>query len=417
MRRIVQLFVYVLAAFGGVVALAAVAFWMALPAALPGATPPVHYPFGAYPVGGPNPQFPADFAMAPPGKPAGEPFRVLMISSGGEGGAYGAGLLAASTAASEWPDFDVATGVSVGSLMATFAFAGVDRYADLHPLVDELAAAVAEGTERPRVVDIITAVLGRGTGVAHTIETFVRHVVDATLVGKIAAQHALGRRLYTVSTDITSGLPVMWDLGAIASRDADNKVQEIQDALLASISIPFMFPAHLIKDEQRYSLHVDGGIVRPFFVSSQIAKLGDARELEIYFLFNDKLKYLPAEQTVSTRFDLMLERVLSTMLHADVRSLLQKLLLDKLAFGWEVRVASIPQDVPASKIISANVADSIRSSFETAYGTAQAMIEGQGGLRSVWVPLTPQLVGLSDPCAIATNLCAHNDANGSSPSQ
>jgi predicted acylesterase/phospholipase RssA len=48
----------------------------------------------------------------------------LVLSEGGEDGAYGAGVLAGWTRAGTRPQFSVVTGVSTGALMAPFAFLG-----------------------------------------------------------------------------------------------------------------------------------------------------------------------------------------------------------------------------------------------------------------------------------------------------
>ena len=67
----------------------------------------------------------SDFNNALPPQPG--PW--LVLSSGGEDGAFGAGLLSGLTAAGKRPDYAVVTGVSTGALMAPFVFAG-PRYDD-----------------------------------------------------------------------------------------------------------------------------------------------------------------------------------------------------------------------------------------------------------------------------------------------
>ena len=67
----------------------------------------------------------ADFKNALPAQPG--PW--LILSSGGEDGAFGAGLLNGLTAAGKRPEYSVVTGVSTGALIAPFAFAG-PRYDD-----------------------------------------------------------------------------------------------------------------------------------------------------------------------------------------------------------------------------------------------------------------------------------------------
>lgn len=52
--------------------------------------------------------------------------RVLALSGGGAGGAFGAGALVGLSRARQRPDFDIVTGVSTGALIAPFALLGPD---------------------------------------------------------------------------------------------------------------------------------------------------------------------------------------------------------------------------------------------------------------------------------------------------
>ncbi len=51
-------------------------------------------------------------------------YAILVLSGGGSAGAFGAGFLSGWTKAGTRPDFKVVTGISTGSLQATFAFLG-----------------------------------------------------------------------------------------------------------------------------------------------------------------------------------------------------------------------------------------------------------------------------------------------------
>ena len=90
----------------------------------------------------------------------------LILSSGGADGAFGAGLLAGLTAAGKRPDYTVVTGVSTGSLMAPFVFAG--------PRYDE---ALREAYTKVTAADIFEA--GSSTG-----ESFVNSWPLRDLIAK-----------------------------------------------------------------------------------------------------------------------------------------------------------------------------------------------------------------------------------------
>src|ERR1700722_19548248 len=79
-----------------------------------------------------DPQLQRDFARAiqehpitqDPNSEAGPGYGGLVLSGGGDGGAYGAGLLCGWTENGDRPRFRIVTGVSTGALIAPFAFLG-----------------------------------------------------------------------------------------------------------------------------------------------------------------------------------------------------------------------------------------------------------------------------------------------------
>ena len=131
----------------------------------------------------------ADFKNALPAEPG--PW--LALSSGGEDGAFGAGLLVGLSAAGKRPDFAVVTGVSTGALMAPFIFAG-GRY-------DE-ALKKAYTTVTP--ADIFEA--GGSTGESFVsswpLRDFIAKEITPELMTDIAAADRAGRRLFVVTTNL-----------------------------------------------------------------------------------------------------------------------------------------------------------------------------------------------------------------------
>ena len=63
-----------------------------------------------------------------------KPSYILALSGGGEGGAFGAGILNGWTATGTRPEFTVVTGVSTGALIAPFAFLGSDYDGVRYPI-------------------------------------------------------------------------------------------------------------------------------------------------------------------------------------------------------------------------------------------------------------------------------------------
>jgi len=206
---------------------------------------------------------------------AGETVQVdfLAISGGGGNGAFGAGFLNGWSRSGTRPEFEIVTGVSTGAIIAPFAFLGSDYD-------DELARAYTEiGPDDVYVASILPALfngaaLADAAPLKHLIEAFS----DEALLDAIAAEHAKGRRLLILTTNIDAGRPVVWDLGAIASSGNPERLALFRDVILASASLPGVFPPvgiEVVASGQRYTeFHVDGGLTSQVFSYQPQVELG-----------------------------------------------------------------------------------------------------------------------------------------------
>ncbi len=190
--------------------------------------------------------------------PSGEPpvLDVLVLSGGGEKGAFGAGFLLGWTTVEgplRKPQFDIVTGVSTGALIAPFAFVG-----------DSLSAnQIADLYRRPSD-DWFR--LNGWFFFLPTSESFLDPAgLRRDLSGEVAAdrlrqivQGSLQDRLLVVgTTNLDLGLPASWDLTREAERVLAGQCppSRFVDILMASSAVPAAFPPVVIDDE----LHVDGG--------------------------------------------------------------------------------------------------------------------------------------------------------------
>jgi hypothetical protein len=227
----------------------------------------------------------ADFKNALPAEPG--PW--LALSSGGEDGAFGAGLLVGLSAAGKRPDFAVVTGVSTGALMAPFIFAG-SRYDD--------ALKKAYTTVTP--ADIFEA--GGSTGESFVnswpLRDFIAKEITPELMTDIGAADRAGRRLFVITTDLDAERFVVWNMGAIAAHGGDDARKLFVQVLLASASVPGGFPPVLIDVEangKRFAeMHADGGLGGQFFVAphSFMATTSDYRlpSTALYVVVNTGLE-------------------------------------------------------------------------------------------------------------------------------
>lgn len=219
----------------------------------------------------------------------------LAVSGGGSNGAFGAGILFGWTASGTRPEFTVVTGISTGSLIAPFAFLGP-------PYDENLKAAYTEISgkniyKKKGLLGIVgSESAADNTPLRHLVE---RYVTDQMLAD-ITREHARGRRLLIGTTNLDAERPVVWDIGAIASSNASSRKQLIQNILIASSSIPGVFPPVNIKvvaDGKAYDeMHVDGGTSnQAFLFPSQFSvrdaakKSGVKRHWTLYVIRNGKI--------------------------------------------------------------------------------------------------------------------------------
>lgn len=91
----------------------------------------------------------------------------------------------------------------------------------------------------------------------------VEHCVTRALLAQIAAEHRKGRRLFVLTTDLDTQRAVVWNMGAIADSGRPEALKLFQDVLIASASIPGIFPAVMIKARVGHhdieEMHSDGG--------------------------------------------------------------------------------------------------------------------------------------------------------------
>jgi predicted acylesterase/phospholipase RssA len=199
----------------------------------------------------------ADYKNALPSKPG--PW--LVLSSGGEDGAFGAGLINGLNASGKRPEYSVVTGVSAGALIAPFAFAGAAYDDALRDAFTKITSAdiFEVGATPESFVD------------TWPLKDLIAKEVTPALLADIAAQHRAGRRLFIVTTDIDAERSVVWNMGAIAAHGGDAALNLFRSVLLASTSIPGAFPPVQIEvesDGKRFAeMHVDGGVGGQFFVA------------------------------------------------------------------------------------------------------------------------------------------------------
>lgn len=228
---------------------------------------------------------------------------LLALSGGGAGGAFGVGMLMGMQRAGTRPQFEIVTGVSSGALIAPYAFLGPDW-----------DAAITEIYTAPQTSKLVVR---RGLGALfnpslYRIDHFIAWIdshVTPEFMAAIARESRKGRLLLVATTNIDTGASTIWNMGLIAEQGGPHARQLFIDVLVASSSIPAVFPPKLIDVERGgrhfQEMHVDGGVAVPFFVVPANMSLGDdaIRRLKganLYVILNSQIGIGPASGALKT---------------------------------------------------------------------------------------------------------------------
>lgn len=218
----------------------------------------------------------------------------LALSGGGADGAYGVGVLNGWTAARTRPSFSVVSGVSTGGLIAPFAFLG-SQYDDT--LKEVYTSGIAESLlNDPSIMRVL---FGSGLFGNTRLRELVARYVGPEIMAQVAREHAKGRKLLVVTTDLDTQRTAIWDMGKIAAVGTPEALNLFRDVMAASASIPLVFPPIMIDAEGQgrkfQEMHVDGGVTAPVLTLPeallfQSGRLPGTAKMDIYILVNKKIE-------------------------------------------------------------------------------------------------------------------------------
>jgi YD repeat-containing protein len=193
------------------------------------------------------------------------PANFLVVSGGSDNGAFGAGLLVGWTEAGNRPEFKLVTGVSTGALTAPFAFLGPAYDAQLKDVYTNI-----NPSDVYEARGYLAAVLDDAMSDTRPLFRLISRYADSRMLAAIAAEFQKGRLLLIGTTDLDVMRPVIWNIGAIAASGHPGALDLFRRILLASASVPVVFPPVLIDvelDGKSYQeMHVDGGAVAQMFL-------------------------------------------------------------------------------------------------------------------------------------------------------
>jgi predicted acylesterase/phospholipase RssA len=305
------------------------------------------------------------------GQLAGQTINILALSGGGADGAFGAGALVGLSRSELRPQFSVVTGVSAGALIAPYAFLGPD-WDD--QLVEVYTSGRAEHLLKSRGLG---ALFGSSVYSGAPLKKLVDRYATDKLIQAVAHEASTGRLLLVATTDVSTGEPVVWDLGSIAMNGGSEARALFRDVLVASASVPGLFPPVVIRVREERALfeevHVDGATTLPFFVPlAFVEPPRDAIDLPhtaVYIIVDGQLSEQPVSIPMRTRS--IVSRSVSAGLNHMLRTTLVLTASDAALEGAQFQFAAIPVAYPPRDPFDFRTA-TMRSLFRYGYDCAQA---------------------------------------------
>ncbi len=179
---------------------------------------------------------------------------ILLLSGGGQNGAYGAGFLRGwkSRAGDTMPRFDLVTGISTGALQSPFAFVGTASS------IDTLSALYLRSADRFAPTLDWFFWLRKTGGLVKTakLRETLDAVIDSAMGVELARGFQEGRQLVIGTTDMDLAVGHSWDLSHELASNTDG-LARIRRLLLTSSSIPGIFPPQVVDGR----VHADGGVI------------------------------------------------------------------------------------------------------------------------------------------------------------
>ena len=282
---------------------------------------------------------------------------VLALSGGGADGAFGAGLLNGWTKTGLRPKFKIVTGISTGALIAPFAFLGSGYDSELK----EVYTTFSTG-DLLKLKKILKILRGDSIGDDSGFIDVASRYFDREMMKEIAIEHAKGRRLFIGTTNLDAQRAVVWDIGAIATVGGDEALELFRKVLVASASIPVVFPPVYMDvevDGEIYEeMHVDGGVLTQVFVygSDVVAdplvvegsnSTRKRRPIDLYVIRNGKLD--PAYEQIGARISPIALRSIRTLIKSQGTGDIFHLLLLSVRDQMNFRLSYIPSEFSYEK--------------------------------------------------------------------
>jgi predicted acylesterase/phospholipase RssA len=287
---------------------------------------------------------------------------ILVISGGGDWGAFGAGFLKGwghtTDKSATRPQFDVVTGVSTGALIAPFAFVGDD--ASIERVVQLYRNPKKNWVKQRWPLYFLPSNISFAE--VPGLEKELRESADVPFIQRIA-QESKTRMLLMNTSNVDDGGMRVWDVGSEAQRAVESgNYSRVHTIMLASSGIPGAFPFRIIDNE----MYVDGGVTGNIIYGGRVREEDSLPALwkqrypdlpmpktRYWVIFNNQLRPLPqvTEPTWPAVVSRSLEMGTRSATVMSMRHLFAMAELSRLKRGapTEIRIVAVPNDWAAPK--------------------------------------------------------------------
>ena len=277
-------------------------------------------------------------------------YKILALSGGGSNGAFGSGILCGWSKSGNRPEFKIVTGVSTGALQATVAFIGPEYDYGLKDVYTEYGTDEIY-RKRPPLLALSRDALNSTWPLKKIIDGYV----DEKMLADVAAKHAKGGRLFVGTTNMDTQEFVIWDMGKIAASKRNGYLQLYRDVLLASASIPVLFPPIYFEVENEgkkyYEMHYDGGAYGNVLFSTLLLEFKDALEgigtkpsdleIELYIIDNGKSLVKLERSEVSPTIGSIASVTINNLFNITVNASLYRIYVLSNRYGVDFNLATI----------------------------------------------------------------------------
>jgi hypothetical protein len=190
----------------------------------------------------------------------------------------------------------------------------------------------------------------------------VATIVDAQVLQEIAQEHLKGRRLLMGTVQLDAQRLVIWNMGAIAASGHPQALELFRKIMVASASIPAMFPPQYFTveagGEEFQEMHVDGGArvqVMLYEAAVSLTTFDRQRPRKLFIIRNEQV--YPEWEKIKPQLKYIAIRAIDTLLKSQGVGDLFRLYAFAQRDNFGYNLAYIPADFTARPT----------STFDTAY--------------------------------------------------